>query len=102
MKQLLASELEQFILTHPNTVLLDVRQDEEHQWCAIPNSLLIPLNELPLRSSELDHLKHNPIVVYCKAGVRSQFACEILTREGFGDLYNLADGIIGWQNTQTT
>lgn len=99
MKQLSAVELGEFLLAEPTTVLLDVRQEDEHQWCAIPNSLLIPLNELPFRSGEIEHLKNTPIVVYCKAGVRSQYACELLAREGFTNLYNLNDGILGWQHT---
>ena len=37
-----------------------------------------------------------PILVYCKAGHKSALACQILEEEGFNNLYNLGQGILGY------
>lgn len=96
-KQLYSEELKKLLSNAGNGLtLLDVRQPYEHDEFHIPNSILIPLNELPERVAELEQYKNAPIVVYCKAGVRSAMACKFLAAHGFDDLTNLADGVMGW------
>ena len=38
------------------------------------------------------------IIVYCKAGVRSREACEILHSMGYQKLNNLQGGMMRWQS----
>ena len=76
--------------------LLDVREPEEHQLVALPNSTLIPLGELPHRADEIEAWKDDEIVVYCHHGIRSLNAIGQLKRFGFGKLRNLAGGIDRW------
>ena len=96
-KQIYASELKELLeIENTDLVLLDVRQPYEHDEFHIPDSILIPLNELPERLTELEGYKNSPMIVYCKAGVRSAMACKFLAAHGFNDLTNLADGVIGW------
>lgn len=52
-------------------VLLDVRFPEEHEYVALPGSVLIPLPELEERAPELEGFRGRPVVVYCHHGVRS-------------------------------
>jgi len=74
-------------------LLLDVRTPPEHIQVRIPNSLLIPLDELRYDYQKLP--KDKKIVVYCRSGERSAFATYFLRQMGF-DAYNLAGGIISW------
>lgn len=75
-------------------LLLDVRTDEETAVCALPDSVHIPMNLIPLRSNELpDGL---PIVVYCHHGIRSLHTAMYLADAGFETLYNLQGGIDAW------
>ncbi|MBL9134682.1 MAG: hypothetical protein JNK85_02390 [Verrucomicrobiales bacterium] len=76
--------------------LLDVREPEEHAFAAIPQSVLIPLGELPMRLDELEDWKPSEIVVYCHHGIRSMHAIAILRRAGFERLANLRGGIDRW------
>ncbi|MFM8360203.1 MAG: rhodanese-like domain-containing protein [Verrucomicrobiota bacterium] len=80
---------------HP-PALLDVRQPEEHAFCALPGSLLIPLGELPDRLDELAAWRDREIVVYCHHGVRSTHAIAHLRAAGFNRLWNLAGGLDRW------
>ncbi|MFN7140325.1 MAG: rhodanese-like domain-containing protein [Limisphaerales bacterium] len=76
--------------------LLDVRELEEHQFAALPNSTLIPLGELAMRADELEDWKEEEIVVYCHHGIRSLNAIGQLKHFGFTKLRNLAGGIDRW------
>lgn len=77
-------------------ILLDVRQPEEHEEKNIPNSILIPLGELPDRIDELEPMRGKEIVVYCRSGNRSAQACLFLAANGYDDLKNLKGGMLAW------
>jgi rhodanese-related sulfurtransferase len=76
-------------------VLLDVRQPEEHAFCALPGSVLIPLGELHARTSEVEP-GEALVVVYCHHGVRSMSGAAILRQAGLPDVASLAGGIDLW------
>ncbi|MGO8970339.1 MAG: rhodanese-like domain-containing protein [Myxococcaceae bacterium] len=73
-------------------VLLDVRTPEEHALVALPDSVLVPLQEFNERLAELEALKGKPVVVYCHTGVRSFHAAAFLASRGV-DATSLAGGI---------
>jgi adenylyltransferase/sulfurtransferase len=76
--------------------LLDVRQPAENQIARLPDSLLIPLNELPVRGAEIPVEPATLLVVYCHHGVRSQTAAEYLRKLGHTNIRSLAGGIDAW------
>jgi phage shock protein E len=73
--------------------LLDVRTPQENATHAIPGSYLIPLQDLRYRMNELP--KDKEIVVYCRVGNRSAYACSHLSRMGY-NVKNLEGGIMIW------
>jgi rhodanese-related sulfurtransferase len=79
-----------------NLVILDVRNHSEYNLGHLYDAVLIPVYELEERISELQEHVNDPIIVYCKAGSRSQIACEILTTNGFTKVYNMLGGITAW------
>jgi molybdopterin/thiamine biosynthesis adenylyltransferase/rhodanese-related sulfurtransferase len=74
--------------------LLDVREPHELQISAIPGAVNIPLGTLAARLSELDSAED--MVVFCKTGVRSTRALELLASAGFKKVKNLKGGINAW------
>ena len=74
-------------------LLLDVRTPQENAAQAIDGSYLIPLQELGQRMDELP--KKKEIVVYCRVGNRSAYACSFLARMGY-TVKNLEGGIMTW------
>jgi len=76
--------------------ILDVREPHEFQICSIPNSVLIPLGDLPKRVGELNTA--DDIVVHCKSGMRSAKAINFLETVGFTKLKNLKGGILAWSD----
>jgi rhodanese-related sulfurtransferase len=92
-KNIRPEELNDKISTNENFLLLDVRTPQENATQAIRGSYLIPLQELNYRVDELP--KNKEIVVYCRVGNRSAFACSYLSRLGY-NVKNLEGGILLW------
>jgi rhodanese-related sulfurtransferase len=86
-------ELGEKIRTRQDFFLLDVRTPQENAGQAIEGSYLLPLQELGNRIDELP--KNKEIVVYCRVGNRSAFACAHLGRMGY-TVKNLEGGILVW------
>lgn len=76
-------------------VLLDVRWPQEHQYVALPGSILIPLDELEARVTELDAFRGREVVVYCHHGVRSLTGASICAAHGL-EAASLQGGIHLW------
>lgn len=76
-------------------VLLDVRTAEEFAEMRIPNSQLLPYDEIIDRQSELPADKNTPIIVYCRTGRRSELAALSLLELGYTSVYDLG-GIQDW------
>jgi rhodanese-related sulfurtransferase len=97
--QISPEELKQRLQEADPPKLLDVRQPEEHEFVALPNSTLISLGQLYERAGEIEAWKEKEIVVYCHHGIRSLHAIAQLRSLGFNQLRNLAGGIDAWAGT---
>jgi rhodanese-related sulfurtransferase len=75
---------------------LDVRQPWESEVARIPDSVLIPLNELPARLAEVKAAEGKTIIAYCHAGMRSLNAAAFLEQNGVPNVLSLAGGIEAW------
>ncbi|HEV7742951.1 MAG TPA: ThiF family adenylyltransferase [Pseudolysinimonas sp.] len=75
-------------------LLLDVRERPEASFAALPDSVLIPLGELPDRLDEVP--RDASIVVYCHHGVRSARALDVLEKAGFSRVRHLTGGLDAW------
>ena len=80
-----------------NGLVLDVREPDEVAEGTIPGALHIPLGELQERVGELD--PGVPVAVLCRSGGRSAMAAEFLDASGFGQVTNLAGGILAYSGT---
>lgn len=90
-----AAELQKLLANETDITLLDVRTAEEFAQCQLANAVLIPLAELPARLSALN--RQARIVVYCRSGMRSQRAADLLRDHGFANVASLAGGLLKWQ-----
>lgn len=75
-------------------LLLDVRTQAEYAQQHIPGSLLIPLDELPNRLTELP--RDRDIVVVCRSGARSKEGTAILRAAGFARSTCMSGGLRAW------
>lgn len=77
-----------------NIFLLDVRTAQENSQARLPGTVLIPINEFEGRIKEVP--KNKTILVYCAVGSRSKPVAEYLSKNGYKNVYNMTDGIVGW------
>ena len=75
-------------------LVLDVRTQEEWDVLRIPETTLIPLEQLPNRVEELH--KNQEIVVICRSGNRSQVGRDILLEAGFKKVTSVNGGVNAW------
>ena len=104
VRQLSSDEVDARLKTDPAPLVLDVREPEEYtgELGHIPGSQLIPLKELSQRVSELNAYMDTPIIVVCRAGVRSTTAAAMLTGMGFLQVSNLKRGMLDWNDEEFT
>ena len=93
MKEITPTELRDLLASDDPPLLVDVREPMEAQIAQIAGSLLIPMNSLPQRLQEIP--KERPVALYCHSGMRSAYAAEWLSRQGY-DALSLAGGIDRW------
>jgi rhodanese-related sulfurtransferase len=80
-----------FLKDNPEAQVLDVREDFERELCSLPESIHIPMQQIPGRIEELS--KDRPVVAYCHHGVRSLNVGYFLADQGFTRVLNLTGGI---------
>ena len=112
IKQIKSSEIKKFIDKNPNTILLDVRTEDEWNTIGKPNTIALGIESvfitISLDQSFLDKVKQSidkkkQVLVMCAAGGRSIIAANLLATEGYNSL-NISDGFSGngqdpgWKN----
>ena len=76
-------------------VLIDVREPWEFEVAQLPDSILMPMGDVPSRAhAELDPDAH--IVILCHHGQRSLAVTMWLREQGFDRVQSLAGGVDGW------
>jgi len=84
-------------LGNADILFLDVRTRQEFvNEGRIKNALLIPVNVLERRLTELYQYKEKKIIVYCRSGRRSQVATDILINNNF-NAFNMDGGFLAWK-----
>lgn len=77
--------------------LLDVRSPEEFAAGHLEGAVLIPVTQLAERLGELPEDKNVPMIVYCAAGVRGNWALALLKLAGYENVRNMSGGFNAWK-----
>ena len=78
-------------LADPDTVVLDVRTQAEWDEGHVEGAVLLPIDELRQRYTELDKAKN--YVVYCGVGYRAYNSCRFLQAKGY-KVRNMGGGMM--------
>lgn len=97
MQTISPEELKRRLDTGEKINLLDVREPNENAEFNI-GGILIPLGQIRLAdTTEIENLKSEEIICYCRSGNRSGQACLLLESMGFDNVKNLTGGMLEWQ-----
>jgi rhodanese-related sulfurtransferase len=97
MNRISVEELKARIENGEKVNLLDVREPDERAAFNI-GGVFIPLGDIMvMRTDEIEDLKNEEIICYCRSGKRSIQASMMLESFGFTNLVNLDGGMMAWQ-----
>lgn len=98
MQNITVEELKTRIDAGEKINLIDVREPAEYAEFNI-NGTLIPLGKVQsMQIDEIEDLKDEEIIIYCRSGNRSGQACLFLDAMGFKNTKNLVGGMLDWQD----
>ena len=100
MQLITVSELQERLAKGEKLNLVDVREPVENQEFNIGGAL-VPLGKIQrMEVDQLEPLKNQEVICYCRSGNRSGQACQILDMLGFTDTKNLQGGMLAWKQLQ--
>jgi UPF0176 protein len=82
-----------------DVVILDVRSNYETRLGRFKNAVTLDIEnfrEFPQKIAELEKYRDKKIVTVCTGGIKCEKASALLIKEGFKDVYQLHNGIIGY------
>ncbi len=98
MTKISVTKLKERIAANEPLHLLDVREPDERLEFNI-GGVFIPLGQImTMQTDEIESLKNEEIICYCRSGKRSMQAAMTLETFGFTNIVNLEGGMLAWQN----
>ena len=77
--------------------LIDVREPHENAEFNIGGKLLPIGNIQSMQIEDIEDLKNEEVILYCRSGNRSGISASILDQVGFTNTKNLVGGMLAWQ-----
>mgnify|MGYP006050005497 CR=1 FL=1 len=97
MQNITVDELKARVEAGEKINIVDVREPHENAEFNI-GGVLIPLGKVQtMQVDELEDLKNEEVIVYCRSGNRSGQACLILDSLGFKNTKNMVGDMLAWQ-----
>ena len=97
MTNITPEEVKQRLDAGEDLHLLDVRQPEENAEFNI-GGILFPLGKIQsMQTEDIENLKDEEVICYCRSGNRSGQAAMVLEQLGFSNVKNLTGGMLAWR-----
>lgn len=81
-------------------IVLDVRTPDEFSQGHIPGAVNIDIYQKDAFDKIGNLNKDGRYIVYCRTRNRSAVVTDFMIRNGFKTVYQMTDGIVGWNRTQ--
>ena len=99
-------DLEEKLNENPELLLLDIREPYEFDAMHIKNAISVPRGVLETACEydfeetvpELVEARDKEIIVICRSGNRSIFACDVMQQLGYTNVHSLKTGLRGWSD----
>lgn len=80
-------------------LIIDVREQHEYEAGHILGAVHVPIEQIEERTCELDTTRE--IAVVCRSARRSDYACQILAKNGCSNVKNVVPGMSEWTGPVT-
>src|SRR5690349_5330450 len=98
MQNISVEELKNRLDAGEKVNLVDVREPHENAEFNI-GGILLPLGKVQtMQLEDIEDLKDEEVIVYCRSGNRSGQACLFMDALGFKNTKNLTGGMLAWQD----
>lgn len=86
------------LINNENAILVDIRSADEFKQGHIVNSLNLSAADIKKQIlGKIEQYKEKPVIVVCASGVNSSASADLLSKQGFTQVYTLKDGIAAWR-----
>ena len=93
IKEVTPEEVEEIIENSKDTIVIDVREDEEVETGMIEVAKHIPMKQIPQEAVNLD--KKKDYILVCRSGARSMNVALYMKEQGF-NVSNMVGGMLDW------
>ena len=98
MENITAEEVKKRLDSGEKLNLVDVREPHENADFNI-GGILLPLGQIQtMQIDDIEDLKDEEVILYCRSGNRSGQAAMFLDAMGFKNTKNLVGGMLNWEN----
>jgi rhodanese-related sulfurtransferase len=106
IEEIMPWDVPDFMESHPNALLIDIRERDEFARARIPGTLNVPRGILE-SAADWDYAetepalvmaRDKPVVIICRSGNRSALAAEVLAQMGFANVRSVKLGVKGWND----
>ena len=97
MKNITPEEVKQRLDAGETLNLIDVREPYENAEFNIGGTLF-PIGKIQsMQIEDIEALRNEEVILYCRSGNRSGIAAMVLDNAGFTNTKNLTGGMLAWQ-----
>jgi phage shock protein E len=86
------------IMKDKEVIILDVRTPAEFAEGAIKGAINIDVNASNFKEKVSTLDKEKSYLIYCRSGMRSVKACNLMAENGFNKMFNLLGGYQAWSS----
>jgi len=106
IKEMMPWDAEEYLESHPETLIVDIRETHEYDTMHIPDSLHVPRGilenacewDFEETEPELVKAREKPVLLVCRSGNRTTLAAYTLQQMGYENVISLKTGLRGWSD----
>jgi len=106
IKEMMPWDAEEYLESHPETLIVDIRETHEYDTMHIPDSLHVPRGilenacewDFEETEPELVKARDKPVLLVCRSGNRTTLAAYTLQQMGYENVISLKTGLRGWSD----
>ena len=106
INEMMPWDVEDYLQSHPDALIVDIRETHEYDTMHIPDSINVPRGilenacewDFEETEPELVEARDRPVVLVCRSGNRTTLAANTLQQMGYENVISLKTGLRGWSD----